>query len=1359
MKPIASIIILTYNNLSYTRQCLDSIFTKTDAPEFEVIVVDNASKDETPAYLRSLVQKYRNFRVIFNDENVGFSAANNQGAQLATGEYLIFLNNDIVVTHGWLAGLLAPLQNDSVGMTGPVTNSSGNESRILVEYTELEDMDKFAAQYTQEHAGESREVTMLPFQCVALRRAVWEDVGPLDERFGVGMFEDDDYGMRLNLAGYKILCLEDVFVHHFGAASFSKLPTLAYARLFRQNRAKFEEKWGQKWQPHLVRTELLASILNDAIEANLYFAETIGKLESENAAHVSNLYQYQIIFASNGWAFLQFLLRIRRFFIPEGSRREAVLKLFLAELRDFKLHNLISIPHRLKQVMRRSRITSVDDKADLPLVKLKHASTGQVSAKESNLMVHHFVKPFVSVIMPVYNHADMLEGAAHSVLSSSYSHFELIILNDGSTDSIEPVLRRLRANPRVRIYQQPNQKLPRALTHALSFARGEFITWTSADNLFAPQAIESMANGLLENPEAVLIYADVQVIDENGQPLKDGSYRPQNITSNDPSIVRLHRNAQPLGSELDNYINACFMFRRSGMLALEAHYADDLRGLEDYDFWLRLQKCGSFHHLQNEDPLYFYRVHSRTMSQKLLIDQLQEHLERGQKMLAYEAERRKQASRRWTLVLDQSLLDREVQNCRDIAAALPVNLLCNWDNGELEDGSDFQIKIAKRLNIVSADTICNAEIFVILHPHQWELVWQSPYTIEEKKLKFWRGKQLNPLALKARELIPHRWWLPLVVGERTVIGCHLGLSVYPLDVSATRKIIAQNTWAYFVFIDIAGDANPLRGAEIVDGFENATYLDPVELGTPYQLYSALDILWLPPYRGEQPYHEYRQQLMLAYALARPFLAPEGVDLVAAPYQQKYLPENATLRFSTEINHDEIKVPILDSYLAVWQPVACLRILLDHANAIQQEWDLLRPDFGIAPVQIEIPHPWQPVSKNEPLKCLLAVDRLDKGGLEEVIAMLASRLPLEGIQTAVLCGESGGMVAERLQSTGIPVHIAEGKPEVVQKILDAEKPDLVSTHLLSLPILEAIGNIGIPVIETIHNTYVWFDLLRWQLERLRSRYFTRAIGVSDLVRRYYLHNNPDFDPTWINVIPNGADPQRVVVTDSAVARNKLGIPPDAFLFISLASYDERKNQIGILTAFDRMAQQFPQAHLLCAGSVASQAYYQNVLDYCASLYSKKRIRLEEYHRDTSLLLSAADVFVINSVYEGWSVAATEALFAGVPLIHSDCGSGRELVGPAGERGLLIPNPAGNPIDLRWADIEKLRGETIHNNTEELIQAMKQMIINDEFWRSRRSDLQFEAQRHYKIDNMVGMYSYQIRNVCGVTGLVKSSSKTK
>src|SRR5215208_7816406 len=102
-------------------------------PNFEVIVVDNASQDGTPALLAGAEKKYPNLRVIYSDRNTGFAAGNNLGLRDATGDYIALLNNDTVLPRGWLSALIRHLvARPSIGLIGPVSNAVGNEAKIDV---------------------------------------------------------------------------------------------------------------------------------------------------------------------------------------------------------------------------------------------------------------------------------------------------------------------------------------------------------------------------------------------------------------------------------------------------------------------------------------------------------------------------------------------------------------------------------------------------------------------------------------------------------------------------------------------------------------------------------------------------------------------------------------------------------------------------------------------------------------------------------------------------------------------------------------------------------------------------------------------------------------------------------------------------------------------------------------------------------------------------------------------------------------------------------------------------------------------------------------------------------------------------
>lgn len=248
--PRISVVVLTYNNLDLTKACLDSLIRWSDYPNLEILVVDNASTDGSPDYLREFESKYSHVRLLLNKENLGFSAGNNVGLKAATGDYLVMLNNDTVVTPGWLLTMLRHLQSDpSVGLIGPVTNNIGNEAKIDIHYKLPAEMLPLAMDYTTRHMGRHFPIRTAAFFCVMMYRKVFEQVGLLDESFGRGFFEDDDYCRRVEAEGLRVACAEDVYVHHHLSASFDKLKSQVRQKLFEENMAIYEAKWG-KWVPH-----------------------------------------------------------------------------------------------------------------------------------------------------------------------------------------------------------------------------------------------------------------------------------------------------------------------------------------------------------------------------------------------------------------------------------------------------------------------------------------------------------------------------------------------------------------------------------------------------------------------------------------------------------------------------------------------------------------------------------------------------------------------------------------------------------------------------------------------------------------------------------------------------------------------------------------------------------------------------------------------------------------------------------------------------------------------------------------------------------------------------------------------------
>jgi glycosyltransferase involved in cell wall biosynthesis len=274
-RDLTSIIVPCCNQREFTEHCLRALFQHT-RPAWELIVVDNGSTDGTALYVAGVRDAAPvPVTVIRNERNFGFPRAINQGLQVASGEHLVLLNNDAVVTDGWLDQLIAlismnvPTTRDTpppqkppnpggpgdprageeaharpIGLVGPMSNYAPPPQLVEdVPYHDLDQMHLFARRWRDDHRGQWFTAAKLSGFCVLMRRGVYESIGGLDERCGLGYFDDDDLAVRARQAGFELAVARDLFLHHFGSRTFAGNGIDA-ERLLQENAQRFAAKWG-----------------------------------------------------------------------------------------------------------------------------------------------------------------------------------------------------------------------------------------------------------------------------------------------------------------------------------------------------------------------------------------------------------------------------------------------------------------------------------------------------------------------------------------------------------------------------------------------------------------------------------------------------------------------------------------------------------------------------------------------------------------------------------------------------------------------------------------------------------------------------------------------------------------------------------------------------------------------------------------------------------------------------------------------------------------------------------------------------------------------------------------------------------
>jgi GT2 family glycosyltransferase len=248
--PAVSVVIVAYGGKQPLEACLTALERHTGWPRLELIVVDNGTRDGTSSWLKAAVERDRRLLVIENAENLGFARAANQGIRRASGEYVVLLNDDTLPAPGWLSRLVAHLERDrALGLVCPATNHIGNAAKVATHYRSAGELEQFAQERAFAHAGQLLGLDTVALFCAVMRRSLLAEIGWLDERYEVGMFEDDDLSRTLRTRGLRLGVALDAFVHHVGQVSFGQLNPAEYLAIWEANRRRFEAKWGVRWMP------------------------------------------------------------------------------------------------------------------------------------------------------------------------------------------------------------------------------------------------------------------------------------------------------------------------------------------------------------------------------------------------------------------------------------------------------------------------------------------------------------------------------------------------------------------------------------------------------------------------------------------------------------------------------------------------------------------------------------------------------------------------------------------------------------------------------------------------------------------------------------------------------------------------------------------------------------------------------------------------------------------------------------------------------------------------------------------------------------------------------------------------------
>jgi len=320
----------------------------------------------------------------------------------------------------------------------------------------------------------------------------------------------------------------------------------------------------------------------------------------------------------------------------------------------------------------------------------------------------------------------------------------------------------------------------------------------------------------------------------------------------------------------------------------------------------------------------------------------------------------------------------------------------------------------------------------------------------------------------------------------------------------------------------------------------------------------------------------------------------------------------------------------------------------------------------------------------PRRVLFQVDDFRQGGLEQVVSDLIEVLANRDCQVSLLVLGEIGPALEAIRNRGVTIHRLESNtPSAYCVLLERVRPAIINAHYSLFGAAEA-ASLGIPFVQTMHNSYTWLDDTAVARHRVAARYTTAYVCVSATVA-YYSAEVLGLPAEKMVVLPNGVDATRRTLLDEkqrSALRAHFGFSDNDFVVVNVAAISDVKAQLQLVRALAVAKDQ--HLKLLLIGRSADTAYEHALREETHNLLLDRHVVFAGLRQDVPACLSASDAFALPSFWEGDSLALMEALLAGLPVIASDAGRAAELLDLTG--GHLIPLP--------FTSITDVRADTIH-----------------------------------------------------------------
>ncbi len=1174
------IVVVSYNASRAVRITLASLRQARNAVATKLVLVDNASLDLQREEIRSSLEKHVReaalpWEYLQEGSNRGFAGGNNDGIRRLLQDpevtHICLLNSDVIVTDHWLDHLLET--GDSI--VSAVTNKAESEQCVPVDYQvemgqcldESEErvppsimsrLGHFADDWRQAWHG-NRVEGEATFFCVLIARHVLDELGPLDEHFFPGGYEDDDFCIRARSAGHQIMVARDVFIHHWGSASFGQLQYEYFNSRARQNREYLEAKHGIVRQRRPEKPFL-------SYAADLAFAtravRDVGLRQRFNQLYAAQLGAMLEHFESEFKNLSRMLLQSREH-IPEALSAQ------LAQARAF---DDVSVVWQRVQAQTEPMISGrlSQSEQDGLFHSLDYVIDAVFQRVECNFAMHGFLFP------PKQSQPSGVSAGAQG----------------------EPT-----RNPPGRVTRLIN--LLRRIRPALSF-----LWYLRGIVIFGGYPYpERLSDGYFQRIRGVdrLLAGAWRVYVESDQlPGRDQSYdRPE------ANVLVLRIRGGPRRRLLTRLLALVAVLRCRRV------YFHSILRMRDNGFGQLMRMPGI---------LKVIDVHGVVPEEFAFEGKLDEaELYNRVESLAI---RHADIAVVVTNAMEQYLRSKHGAGFHPRVVTLPM--FADFAPAPLARPYEHGKPI-----IVYAGGL-----------HKWQQVPKMLAAMQQTASQYsYRFYCPDPGAI--RTLLPPEILPQIIVDRKTqdelgglYAECHYGFILRQPDI--VNRVACPTKLVEYLARGIV----PIVDSEDIGDFK-AMGMQSVPLGDlltgalpdePHRIAMAERNLAV----YEQFRQIYRQGAREIQALAVPSGSPAPASTLLVRFKAlfpAYTRRGQALR-------------------SLWRPLK--QILRRNGSSTVAVLEDRRND----------PPP--------PGECdvLVQVGNFEAGGLENAALELNAALIKAGHRLTLLVLGKEGAAVERARAAGMQVVLGSSRDEYIQEVIQALHPKLVLAHY-SIHGAELYSRASIPLVQVLHNAYMWFDAEQ-QAQFQRAAQSTAAfIAVSGYVRDYSVRRLGVPEQRCF-VLPWGVHIAAFDSLDAPAARRQLraqyGIDENEFVFLSIGAINHQKNHIATVRAFASTMARMPSARLVLLGPAYEKSLLEEIQLFVERHNLHARVAYLGSVQEAYRYYAMADAFVSASFFEGCALSILEAVRADLPLIMTRVG----LYSPFREiPGVCVIDP---PLDI-------------------------------------------------------------------------------